>query len=87
MPEVWEQKGHLRAGLCFRGDIQRAKILTPRELWPPRLAASSDRMWMDSTARTTTGAAASPKPPPLPPSKSAVPHKASLLQQIAELWL
>jgi hypothetical protein len=22
MPEVWEQKGHLRAGACLRGDFQ-----------------------------------------------------------------
>jgi hypothetical protein len=22
MPELWEQKGHLRAGACLRGDFQ-----------------------------------------------------------------
>ena len=22
MPEVWEQEGHIRAGPCFRGDIE-----------------------------------------------------------------
>jgi hypothetical protein len=56
MPEVWEQKGHLRAGSCFRGYIQE-ELKDSKGLWPSRLAASSDRMWTE-TPRTTTGAAA-----------------------------
>ena len=58
MPEVWEQKGHLRAGLCFRGDIQE-ELKDSEELWSS--AAGSDRMDRQHTeaARTTTGAAAS----------------------------
>jgi hypothetical protein len=33
MPEVWEQKGHLRAGPCLRGDVKE-KLARPPLAYP-----------------------------------------------------